>query len=81
MVLPSFCDGASICQLFFSLCSMQDLGSLTRDQTCAPVQWKRRVLTTGPPGKSLLSAFRLHFAVVVYSKITILASHFVFVSM
>ena len=32
--------------------SMQDLSSLTRDGTRAPLQWKHRVLTTGPPGNS-----------------------------
>ena len=32
---------------------MWDLSSLTTDQTCGPLQWKCRVLTTGPPGKSL----------------------------
>ena len=40
--------------LFFFLATplgMWDLGSLTRDQTC-PLQWNRRVLTTGPPGNS-----------------------------
>ena len=41
--------------VFFFLavsCSMQDLSFLTRDQTCAPMQWKRAVLTNRPPGKS-----------------------------
>ena len=41
--------------LFFFLaapCCMRDLSSLTRGGTHAPLQWKRRVLTTGPPGKS-----------------------------
>ena len=32
---------------------MWDLSSLTRDRTCSPLQWKHRVLTTGPLGKSL----------------------------
>ena len=32
------------------LCDMQDLSSLTRDQTHAPLQQKHRILTTGPPG-------------------------------
>ena len=32
-------------------CSMRDLSSLTRDPICPP-QWKLRVLTTGPLGKS-----------------------------
>ena len=31
---------------------MQDLGSLTRNETHAPV-WKHGVLTTGLPGNSL----------------------------
>ena len=30
---------------------MWDLGSLTKDGTCAPLHWWHRVLTTGPPGK------------------------------
>ena len=29
-----------------------DLSSLTRDRTSGPWMWKRRVITTGPPGKS-----------------------------
>ena len=33
---------------------MQGLSSSTGDGTCAPLQWKHRVLTTGRPGKSLL---------------------------
>ena len=41
--------------LIFGLpCGMQDLSSPTRDQTHAPLQWKHRVLTIGPPGKSQL---------------------------
>ena len=28
------------------------LSSLTRDRTCAPLQWKDGVLTTGPSGRS-----------------------------
>ena len=32
------------------LCGMWDLSSLTRDQTRAPCNWKRGVLTTGLPG-------------------------------
>ena len=32
--------------------SMQDLSSQIRDQTCVPLHWKFRVLTTRPPGKS-----------------------------
>ena len=34
-------------------CSIQDLSSLTRNRTHAPLYQKLRVLTTGPPGKSL----------------------------
>ena len=34
--------------------SSQDLRSLTRDRTRVPLQWKRGVLTTGLPRKSLL---------------------------
>ena len=29
---------------------LQGLSSLTRDQTRGPLQWNRRVLTSGPPG-------------------------------
>ena len=58
VVLPSFCDGAvSVSCFLAALCGMWCVDSLTRDQTCAPLQWKCRVLTTGLPGKSLLSAF------------------------
>ena len=32
-------------------------GSLTGDQTLAPLHWERRVLTTGPPVKSPASLF------------------------
>ena len=31
---------------------IRDLSSLAGDGTCVPWQWKSRVLTTGPPGKS-----------------------------
>ena len=45
--------------LFFFFLSppngMWDLSYLTRDRTCSPLQWKCRVLTTGPLGKSLLA--------------------------
>ena len=39
---------------FFFVCTAwhADLSSQTRDQTCAPLQLKLRVLTTGPPGMS-----------------------------
>ena len=36
---------------FAAPCSMQDLSFLTTDQTCAPLKWESRVLTTEPPGK------------------------------
>ena len=43
--------------LFFGLIhSMQDLSSLTRNQTCVPCSGST-VLTTGPPGKSLAFLF------------------------
>ena len=45
--------------------SLQDLISPIRDWTCAPLQWKCILLTSGPPGKSLkilsFSAFDLFF--------------------
>ena len=34
-------------------CGLQDPSSLTKNQTCDPLQWKYRVLTTGLPGNSL----------------------------
>ena len=37
---------------------MQDLFSPTRDGIHIPLQWKCRVLTTGPPGKSLSHPFK-----------------------
>ena len=41
--------------LFFCLASRRgDLCSLIRDQTCGPLHWKYKVLTTGPPGQFLL---------------------------
>ena len=42
--------------LFFQPEGMQDPSSLTRDWTPRPLDWKRRVLTTEPPGKPLLSS-------------------------
>ena len=36
-----------------ALCGMWDLSSPTGDRTCSSLQWECRVLTTGPPGKSL----------------------------
>ena len=42
---------------FFSplatLCGIGDLSFLTRDGTCTPLHWERRVLTTGLPGNPL----------------------------
>ena len=35
-----------------------DLNSLTRDRTLGPQQWNDGVLTTGPPGNSLLAIFK-----------------------
>ena len=48
--------GFCFCFFFFfcaALHSMRDPSSPTRDRTCVPLHWKHRVLTTGPPGKSL----------------------------
>ena len=41
-------------QLFFLAAprGLQDLSSPTWDQTCGPLQWKHRALTTRLPGKS-----------------------------
>ena len=44
---------------FILFCGMGDLSSRTRDRTRAPLQWKRGVLTTGPPGKSHVLFFIL----------------------
>ena len=42
---------------FFSVapCSLWDLSSLTTDWTLGPQQWDRGVLTTWPPGNSLVT--------------------------
>ena len=40
------------------LYGLQDLSSPTRDWTCAPVEWKRGVSTTGLPGKSPKQNFK-----------------------
>ena len=45
-----------LCFFFFFLAAksgIRDLSSLIRHGTCDPRQWKHRVLTTRPPGKSL----------------------------
>ena len=50
---PKFCF---IVFFFFFCCSvlgLQDLSSPAGDGTCAPLEWKCWILTTGPPGKSL----------------------------
>ena len=44
-----------------TLHSMWNLSSLTRDQTCAPLHWKRGVLTTGTPGKSFIKILKVLF--------------------
>ena len=47
-------DGSSLFFLFpVAPCSMQNLSSLTRDQTCALCIWEHRILTTGLSGNSL----------------------------
>ena len=43
------------CFFFAVLRGLWDLSSLNRDRTFPPLQWERGVLTTGPPGKSLLA--------------------------
>ena len=48
---------------------MEDLSSLSRDRTCAPLQWKHGVLTIGLPGKSLYAPFfsqLLSFSIVTF---------------
>ena len=57
---PSICEVVFLSlslslSLFFCLASRRgDLCSLIRDQTCGPLHWKYKVLTTGPPGQFLL---------------------------
>ena len=55
---PSICEVVFLSlslSLFFPLSSRRgDLCSLIRDQTCGPLHWKYKVLTTGPPGQFLL---------------------------
>ena len=46
---PGFC--LFVCFLA-AMHGMWDLSSETWDQIHAPLQWKYRILTTGPPGKS-----------------------------
>ena len=38
-----------------------DLSSLTRNRTCALLQWECGVLTTGPPEKSVKVSFNLKY--------------------
>ena len=41
---------------------MWDLSSQTKGSNPRPLQWKRRLLTTGPPGKSLYSfSYTFHY--------------------
>ena len=54
--LLAFAKFTSNSFFFFFLATphgMQDLSSPTRDQNCAPLQWKQRAITTEPPGKSV----------------------------
>ena len=49
-------------------CSMWDLSSPTRDGTRAlEVQWKRRVLTTGPPGNFPVFVFVFNIFLKVFT--------------
>ena len=41
-------------------CSMWDLSSLTRHQTCAPLHWEHGVFTAGPPGKPYVYCWILY---------------------
>ena len=43
---------------------MWDLSSPTRDWTHTSLHWKRRVLTTGPPGKSLIIHLNVSWATI-----------------
>ena len=43
----------------WAACWMQDLNSLTRDQTCAALKWKHGVLTTELPENSLYSILEM----------------------
>ena len=52
-------ENSLIILLFLAtLCGMTDLSSPIRGRTYAPLQWKYRVLTSGPPGKSLTHHFK-----------------------
>ena len=53
---------------FTALCSMQDLSSLTRDQTHAPWNGSVESLTAGPPRKSLISFFQLCLCIILLEK-------------
>ena len=59
--LKIFLEFVTILLLFNVLCfwpqGMCDLSSLTRDGPPHTLHWKGRVLTTGPPGKSLIVTF------------------------
>ena len=50
-------SGSFVVVVLAVLCGMQDLSVPTRGQTCAPLQWTRGALTTGPPGNSSGSTF------------------------
>ena len=47
-------------------CSLQDLKFPKQGSNPCPLQWKHRVLTTGPPGKSLWGIFILTIIVFVF---------------
>ena len=76
-----FCDGVVYTEAlgFFFLATPRSIWrSLFSDQESnpRPLQWKRRVLTTGPPGNSLLASYWLIcFLCVSTDKLTPLSSN------
>lgn len=55
---------------------IRDLSSLAGDGTCVPWQWKSRVLTTGPPGKSQGEEFWFYSRWLVVLKQRVMWSDF-----
>ena len=50
-----------------ALRGLWDLSSPTRDRTRAPLQWKRGVLTTGPPGNSQKNLLTHETGIIIFS--------------
>ena len=52
--------------LFYLFMACGNLTSPTRDGTLSPLQWKRRVLTTGPSGKSRQFPFFIFYLFIYF---------------